>query len=280
MNLSLYVSLDLGNPMVCWEVAIGRLRSVCDKPKSEGCISLWQYSLLKRYAEKGLHSRFIDELRLEEVRLNHYSNQVSRMSGLFFFEDEETSGVAVNRWKLSNNNRVTEGVNISASKISKLDSEWITQCLGNESGSDWMHSYWRGEVYGIKPLTEILVSGIGVIESGTIREKAYRWFYNKEPSITSLLSASMICFYYGVEDAGECAPMIFRNENGIKGSFVIKTKSILNADVPSLRERFKSEGFSVPIHPLGDVMKMPDMGGFDIRFEDSEIINIFENIHK
>jgi hypothetical protein len=67
-NLILFAYLNIENPMVAWEVGIGRIRSSSDRPRDGFGVSVWAYSLLRRYAANGLDQRFRNEILLEAVR--------------------------------------------------------------------------------------------------------------------------------------------------------------------------------------------------------------------
>src|SRR6266404_4589190 len=175
--------LDIDNPMVAWEVAIGRIASANENEAGFG-VSPWAYSHLREYANSQRVRRFADELELERVRLSYYPNQVSRLRGVFFFESKFEAEAALDRWGMATKKQYISAVTFYPSTLSKLDSEWITFNLGSSTQTNWMKSYWSGETSGIKPLTEILAMGTGEVQDKSLRIRAYQRIYKLWPTAT------------------------------------------------------------------------------------------------
>jgi hypothetical protein len=99
-NLTLFAYLNIANPMVAWEVAVGRIRSSSDRPRDTFGVSVWSYSLLRRYTTKGLDQRFRNELLLEAVRQQVHPDACSGLKDLYFFESEYDAHAALEQWGL------------------------------------------------------------------------------------------------------------------------------------------------------------------------------------
>ena len=141
-------------------------------------LSYWPLRLLQ---ERRV-SRMQKELMLEQVRRQCYPAAVSRLHGIYLWEDEQ-SAIRGERW------RDTEGshfhsdylveVGFTYSRLSRVDTNWIDKYLlpdsvSAESNADWMHKYWAGEACpGDEPLWECIVEGRGLIYGTTIRMHAY-----------------------------------------------------------------------------------------------------------
>ncbi len=191
----LYAYLNINNPMVAWEVAIGRVRSACDFGLENGGfgMSLWYYSLLKECTHKKRGERFAKEMLLENERSNNFPSKVSRLRGMYFFKSENDAKAALDRWGVSRNGRYISKINFSATALTEVDSEWITSCLKSED-TNWMNKYWNGDTYGIKPLTEIIASGIGTVQNEIIRQAAYWRVVERFPDVTPLLAMAACGF--------------------------------------------------------------------------------------
>jgi len=221
-NETLYAYLNINHPIVAWEVAIGRIRSACDlgmETENFG-ISLWQYNLL-RNAKNGVSKRFLNELKLEKTRQKYAPNSVSRLRGVYFFESENDAHAAVERWGIPQNKKFISAVNFSANKTTRVDSEWITSYLLSEE-SDWMHRYWSGETLGVKPLTEVLASGIGIVQNTALREAAYRRVLEATPEATPLLAMAACAFKHArLETIAQVVPGAIKVTEGVKIDFYI-----------------------------------------------------------
>jgi len=175
-SIKLYAYLNIDNPIVAWEVAVGRLKSAPSITSQEFGISFWAFNLLSTYATGKKWTRLQGELDLEEVRLQRYSDKVSRLQGLYFFKTEEEALAAIDRWGVpSKMKEYLSEVEFYPDAISEFDSEWITDCLGTvDDSKDWMDEYWYGATRWEKPLTEVLAIGFGYVRNLLLREKAYK----------------------------------------------------------------------------------------------------------
>lgn len=231
MNIKLFAYLDIRNPMVAWEVAIGRVRSVSDVTREEFGVSIWTYSLLREYAAKGSDKKFLNELLLERVRLSAHVSQCSRLSDLYFFESEYAAHAALERWNIRGCRDFISQVNFSANRLTKVDSEWITSyLLSDERG--WMNRYWSGETLGVKPLTEVLASGIGFVKNEDLRRRAYQSIIDRWPTATPLLSMACCAFAdQRLEDVAIVRPAIFEEDGKVQGSYFLDIRDLdINQD--------------------------------------------------
>jgi hypothetical protein len=103
MKIRLYAYLNIANPMVAWEVAIGRIKSSCDISKNAFGTSIWAYSLLRKLAINGMDRRFHNELKLEAIRQKMNNHLVSRLTGVYFSSQSKTRET-----------RLTDGVSLIA----------------------------------------------------------------------------------------------------------------------------------------------------------------------
>lgn len=80
-----YAYVNINNPLVAWEAAIGRFCSADDLEREKVfALSLRQFALFRGYASAGQSSPLLrDELRLEVVRAQRFADLPSRLRGVF-----------------------------------------------------------------------------------------------------------------------------------------------------------------------------------------------------
>lgn len=195
------------------------MRSVCDRDDNNFAVSVWFYNRLRyQYARQGLTSIFVDEMKLEAVRRKYYPDKVSRLRGVYLFETPEDVEEALQRWSVNRDSIYVSAVNFSTSAVTRVDSEWITQCLGRGcQDKSWIHAYWQGKPYGSRPLFELLCSGVGLIVSNELRRHAYESICKESPLSSKILSLSATAFFCGHEEVGRlCARVNQEREHGAR----------------------------------------------------------------
>jgi hypothetical protein len=220
----LFAYLDISNPMVAWEVAIGRIKSVGDDYNEELYeLSIWEYDLIRNYTRYGANQKLINELKLEYIRKTKYNNCVSRMKCIYFFESMNDALFALKHWNIDIDERYICEVKVNVNNITKVDSEWITNCIDNKDDS-WMDNYWQGISFGKKPLYELLVDGFGIILNVNIRVEAYKKVYEIWPYSTGLLAMAVCGFQIrNIDNIAKIIPAICSREGKITGSYFIDT---------------------------------------------------------
>lgn len=272
--------------MVAWEVAIGRIKSICDRNIEKFGISLWQYSLFKKYIQNGEHTKLRNELRLERVRQKLFGHEVSRLMGLYFFENEEMAHIALDRWKIPNQNQYISEINFSANAITRVDSEWITSYLLSDADDEkWMENYWAGKTLGEKPLTEVLASGIGTIQNIELRKQAYQKILEIWPDSSPLLAAA--CCAYAkqkMENVAIIKPAFIRDNDKLVGRYYInmddlnKNETLVANTVQLCKENNELPPIVMPSN-LDTIFKIPNLKSLEFEFEHAEILSIYEQVH-
>lgn len=286
-NITLYAYLNINHPMVAWEVAIGRIRSACDlgmEHQNFG-ISLWQYNLLKKYSVHGSNRRFVNELLLESVRQEKYQAAVSRLRGVYFFESERDAHAAIDRWGIPGNRKFITPVNFSANNTTHVDSEWITSYL-NSDETDWMERYWNGDTLGESPLTEVLASGIGMVQSMELREAAYRKIIEMFPESTPLLAMACCGIKHArIESIAQTVPGVIREKDLVKINFYIyigdldNRKQELMKAIAACKACNELPPMIRPSTP-GIFFRVPDLTNDEFYFKDVEVIRLCDEIHE
>ncbi|AZI53150.1 hypothetical protein ABEG70_22150 [Pantoea agglomerans] len=186
-KLKLWCYLNIENPLVAWEVAIGRIASLEALPSLQGqerrwFLTQWQYSRLKNAFcnEPTNKIPLINEFRIESVRHRFYNHKVSRLRGSFFFksEDDAKNIVKYYGWKGFNPNYLSE-VEVyykNDEDITYYDSTWFTMKANDIMTVEDIKFYLSNTTYWGKdtnPATEVLVYGLGFIINEDLIQKAY-----------------------------------------------------------------------------------------------------------
>lgn len=186
-KLKLWCYLNIENPLVAWEVAIGRIASLEAMPSLQGkekrwFLTQWQYSRLKNAFNNNPANEIplINEFRIESVRHRFYPQKVSRLRGSFFFKSKEDAINIVNYygWGGFNPNYLSE-VEVYCKKdddVTYYDSTWFSMkardIMNIEDIKDYLSNttYWGSES---NPATEVLVYGLGFVLNDGLIQKAY-----------------------------------------------------------------------------------------------------------
>lgn len=284
-NIEFYAYLDIDKPMVAWEVAIGRIKSYCDRNPDNIGLSVWQYNMLRRLSEGGGSNRINHEFGLEAYRKANYSEKVSRLNGVYFFESEAMAFKALDRWGMSQKKKYVSRVNFSAEQLSKYDSEWITTYMEGEC-CDWYKGYLSGETLGAAPLTEVIASGIGIVNNRLLREQAYKKIMERWPTSTPLLSMAIAAFYEaGIEDVALVRPFLNLRDGALFGHHIIYVESLgaHQEEIGNAWVRLKQQGMLPPIiYPEGEdvFFTVPDLGEHEFKLPLSEAAFIYGTLHE
>lgn len=215
-----YAYMKIADPMVAWEVAIGRCCSA-DLMRRSGvlAVSLRQFSMFREVSLGGDDAKLRSEIALEQMRLVHAPSAVSRLGGLFMFESESDAVAITKRWDGRHfRKEFLTPIEIEPPQTTTLDSEWITTSFSRHRERDWMAAYWRGETYGESPLAECLCSGIGRVLSQDLRERAYRQTVKSFPLSRPILDRACLAFSLGFLHAAQIVAFLKSNQNGKPGA--------------------------------------------------------------
>lgn len=251
--------------MVAWEAAIGRVASVDLLEKDFFTVSLRQFSMFKRCVLDNRSQQIERELQIEAKRSISYSDHVSRLRGVYFFKSKDHAEAVIGRWDGTHfNPDFLSEVVFTKSSYSEYDSEWITHHFTSKS-TDWIDNYLSGEIYGAEPLTEIIVSGLGVVLNKDLRQRAYNILADAYPDSMPLLQLSCLGFDKGLNSIGQVVPFLLNKDKVIEGVHIINMQQFENGS--KLFDLIDSSAITAPIQPStwsGEI-KTPDFRhmGFD-----------------
>ncbi len=226
-----YAYVNILDPLVAWEAAIGRYCSADNLERDEVySLSLRQFALFRRYAGLGGSTPQIrNELRLENLRAQRYPHLPSRLRGVFVFDNLQDAEAAAKRWDGGHfdTSFLTE-IEMVPTRSVKLDSEWITFNLATGNDQAWMDSYWQGKTYGPKPLTEVICSGVGAILNRDLRKRAYRRIMESYPKAVPILSIASVGFYLGFYRVAQVVPYLLRDGSKVRGVHLLNMNDLSN----------------------------------------------------
>jgi hypothetical protein len=281
----LFAYLNIDHPMVAWEVAIGRLQSVGEITGERFGVSLWTYSMLQSYVQAKLPKRFANELRLEYVRMRSHAHRVSRLHGLYFFKSKEDALFASGYWGMPERRQYISAVQFFPSALTEVDSEWITFNLGSNDDSAWMDSYWSGATAGVRPLTEILATGQGIVLNKELRIQAYKRIYYLWPTATPLLAAVCCAFdRCKLNDLAVVKPGLVSKGDTIQGNYYIYMKQFdeHQSEIVAAMEDCQKAGDCPPVVMPSDrskIFSLPNLSSFSFELHDPESRMTFASIH-
>ncbi|STQ77231.1 hypothetical protein [Grimontia hollisae] len=195
----LWCYLNIYNPVVAWEVAIGRISSIesavdLTDESRRSFLSLWQFSRLKIASESQNWQPFSKEMRIEIIRHNEFNNNVSRMRGCYFFETKEMAVNVVNSFNWGGSFReelLTEvEFHYQDHEVSTYDSAWIEQEMSDED----IRHYLSGETKYLSPATEFVCYGRGFILDEELVDKARKIVLKHFPKSELILRSAIIIF--------------------------------------------------------------------------------------
>lgn len=232
-----YIYLNIDDLIVSWEVAIGRIIS-SREVNIRGGISHWLYSRVKSFANNFGNIYLNREIKLELVRLSKFPNKVSRLSGVFLFDNLNMAKACIKEWDNEDTGKFNKDyiseICFNPSNTSKVDSNWITNCLKNISDDKWMEKYWNGDPYpGDSPKWEIIAEGYGTVLNQQLRMKAYQNIFYKQPYSTPILAAAICAFQYDIFKYKKICHIIpyFKYDNKkniIYGCFIMENETLIN----------------------------------------------------
>jgi hypothetical protein len=238
-----WVFVDTSNPLVNWEVGIGRMISACDVA-APGIVSHWLYGLIRSAALSGDFSRYFRELELEAIRQRDFPNCVSRLTGIYLFEAKSDCIRARKEWGISQLKTEITDIGFSATQYSRHDSNWLLD--QRQSIAKFGHKYWSGEPMNGTPLWELICSGIGRVWEREVQLTCYKKAYYRDPRASAFLWGSTVLFIDGKERAGMSKPFLRFDGHNLIGELILRDIELkefkLNKANPLLEE------VQLPIH--------------------------------
>lgn len=287
-KIKVWCYLNIDNPFVAWEVAIGRIASLEALPclqdqEKRWFLTQWQYSRLKNafYSNPLNKIPLKNEYKIEHIRHHYYPDKVSRLRGSFFFKSKEDAIniVTCYGWKGFNPNHLSE-VELyynSDNDISFYDSTWFSMKAMDIMHEDDIKSYLENVTYwgeDSNPATEILAYGLGFVLNKALMQKAYNMIKARYPDAMCFLDSARFMLTASKTLVENGTPNWSLYEAGIAcGLNRINTDGV-NCDVIYIMrdESFKKYGLFQAGYPVK--IRTPDFSDMSFSYQGGELNEI------
>jgi len=255
-------SLNIANPLVAWLVYRGEL--ISSSQLHDQAVGFWLMRALSAESSTGHRSAvFRDELILDALREAHQPNAISRLRGLYVFDDEKSAERAIQQWGGSFHQDALAEVGIlEGSRWSRHDAEWISTRIGGGDAS-WMLPYLQGEPCGDDPIWELLVEGRAVVFGTQLREAAYEVVKRVWPRSLALLELSRVAVELRSE-LGVIAPMVHGQSNDYRVDFAMNFVDATNQEFLKRLARYEGEKNTNDLLPGSDLV-LPDLRPYSFK---------------
>jgi hypothetical protein len=185
-----YLYLDVNLPVAAWAAGRGVLVPALSNKEEKGWVSVMLAILIKN--EKSF--RIKNEQIIEAIRLERYPNTVSRITGLFYFEDRDNAERAARAWRIFKSENLTQiELNESDKRTSRFDSNWYTYAPRDTEGVflgqdiAWVDRYLSGEAMPTKqPIWECVTESRITVLNDELRERSCAVVSEKFPESLAL----------------------------------------------------------------------------------------------
>jgi hypothetical protein len=196
-----FIYLDIEHPVVAWNTYRGVLKSreQIFAQQGDGAVSL----RLAQIFNSSDCQRLRSELAIDAIRVRDFPRAVSRLSGMFVFDEVESALAAEQAaWGRYINADFLTDVGLTYGTATRVDANWITQMLDAEANlvPGWEQlavKYWSGEACCSKPIWELLVDGTATVWGTRVRSQAYQVIRSRYPKSVGLLEESRIAAHLG-----------------------------------------------------------------------------------
>jgi hypothetical protein len=210
-----FAFLDVEHPPVAWAVMRGVLVGADSLREPSSFVSFMFAGIIQSQNNRRLHN----EIVIEHTRSQRFINAVSRLRGMYFFEDRATAQLAIDQdwgghFKIEN---LAELDLHPSGNVSRVDANWITKAprksngLLDTSNLNWIDDYWAGRPNGASPTWEVISRGYAIIPDVEFRKRAYEVVQRAFPRSWIFMEMSRIAGEAG-SDGGLSMPYIIKRD--------------------------------------------------------------------
>lgn len=216
--------------------------------------------------------RLESELQIEIVRQLTSPQSVSRLTGVFVFDDMESLAQIwdANDWGEHFEQEYLADVGVSAKRSSRHDANWVAHMIAKDGSllANWKQaavSYWNGVPYpGTPPIWERIVSGTFCIWSMHSKQTALQEIKAIWPQSLNLLTVCMNFFAVGSHD-GQIFPGITKTDESLLLGYYLRMKDGDNPESYDRIHLLSMENPEIYTPPLNsDELVLPDLTGFEV----------------
>lgn len=210
--------------------------------------------------------RLHSELKIEDVRKSHYPHQVSRLTGLFVFDEiESVAHTWTERgWGGHFSTKNLTDVGVASNRTSRVDANWISKMMDCDcklvAGSEEMiHNYWAGEACpGQPPIWERIVEGWMTVWGTDLKKRALDEIGTYWPESLKLLEYSANAAQFRSPDGG-IYPAATISDNKLHVEYYVRMIDAKDEDFFKRMEQFFIENPERRCHIPGALdMRTPD----------------------
>lgn len=275
-----FVYINIDNPIAAWNVVRSNFYSPACLPQSEraGALSFGMADLLR----DGNAARAIAEIRLEDFRRKHFPDSVSRLTGIFLFDDVDSAAHVWGNdgWSAHFVSEYLTDVGVSADRSSRVDAAWITLMRNDKNMlvDGWealAERYWSGEPASDQPIWERIIDGWVTIWGLDLKTRALEEINKFWPQSLPLLAIAANFAAIGSCD-GAIVPYATRKDGLLKVSYYLRMVDAQRAEFCERLGQFLRNGDNrvCRLGPEGDFLFLPDFScyGFERRIEDISLL--------
>lgn len=263
-NFEAFAYIDINNPMAAWNVVRGSFFTPSCLPEQErgGALSFSMASLLRDTNANRAESEF----QLEDYRKKNFPNSVSRLTGIFVFDEIDS---AAKVWGSASwgghfvSHNLTD-VGVSAERSGRVDADWITKmsdknnCLIN-GWQAMAAKYWSGEPASKSPTWERIIEGCVTVWGLDLKSQALAEIKRYWPESLPLLAIAANSAAIGSHD-GTILPLAVVKDSKLRVDYYLR---LVDASDPAhckrLRDFLETGGNKVcRLGPLGESVLTPD----------------------
>ena len=267
-----HLYLDHYAPPTLWNIVRGGFDSVDNLPLDDQDFAL-SVAMSSMIANGGNSARRLEsELQIEIVRQLTSPQSVSRLTGMFVFDDLESLAQIwdANDWGGHFKQEYLTDVGVSARRLSRHDANWVARMIAKDGSllAGWKQaavSYWNGKPStDTAPVWERIVSGTFCIWSMQSKLTALKEIKAVWPQSLNLLTVCMNFFAVGSQD-GQVFPGITKTEDSLSLGYYLRMKDVNNSMVLDRilqLSKVDSEIYTPPLN--SDTLMLPDLTGFQV----------------
>lgn len=264
-----FVYIKIDNPMAAWNVVRSAFYSPSCLPQSEraGALSFGMADLLKNENV----ARAMAEFQLDEFRRKHFPDTVSRLSGIFLFDDVCSAVKVCNNdeWSGHFNSEYLTDVGVVANRSSRVDATWITLMRNEENilvdGWEVMaESYWSGMPANNEPIWERIIDGYVTVWGGDLKNRALSEVQKFWPQSLPLLAIAANSAILGSCD-GAIIPYATWNGGNIEIRYYLRMVDALDIEFCKRLKHFleTDDGMVCRLGPVNNPLILPDFSCYN-----------------
>lgn len=283
-----YAYINIEHSVVAWNAYRGVLVSAVAERKETG------FPISMMFAELALNlkcneNRLHNELLREKIRQKHFKKCISRLSGVYFFEDIKAARTT-STWGGDHFTQeyFSELFIHPGSQVSRHDANWITYAPCDDNGRlldrcvDGIRNYWNGAAYPDRePVWELIVNGRATICNTELRKRAYDIIVANDPESVCILEVGRIAAEVGSDLGQTCAYAVKKEDGLVYISFYLNMCDGHNTEFLNRIASYTGPKNFKDLAVGGDFFRTPKTRDYHCEFQlpDYDTAIILSNIH-